>query len=341
MNLVFSTVIRSAPLNRCGEVVVLDWDTKKIVTSTYVGPSDPTVRDKNPRGNTRGGRGIRLGAESIYVACYDKIDVFDNDLALKRRLSNGLTAGLHETLLTTPDSVWVAATALDAAIEVGLDKGEVRGSYWPRENENFQRDFGLPPGGIDPSGDYRETFTSERLGPHPGHLHLNALATYQGEMLALFNRLGAIANLDRGTVLVRDPELQRGHNLEIVGDQVVTNATRHGEIHVYDLRTGDRARTIRLRDYEWVRESIKPTLASRGLRKVRKTLGRPDLANPLFVRGMDIVGNRLFVGFSPAAIVCIDLESGKMIDGYQHSTDVRECVHGLRVDQRGSSQPSH
>jgi hypothetical protein len=334
VNLVFSTVIRSAPLTRCGEVVVLDWDSKKILKSTYVGPSDPTVRDNNPRGNTRGGRGIRLDADSVYVACYDKVDVFDNDLTLRRRLTNGLTAGLHETLLTTPDSLWVAATALDAAIEIGLDKGEVRDSYWPRENTSFQNEFGLPPGGIDPSGDYRGTFSSERLGAQPGHLHLNALAKYEGEMLALFNRLGAIANLDRGTVLVRDPELQRGHNLEIVGDLVVTNATRHGEVHVYDLRKGDRVRTIRLRDYEWVRESINPSLGTRGLRKARKMLGRPDLANPLFLRGMDIVDNRLFVGFSPAAIVSIDLESGEMLDGYQHSTDVRECVHGLRVGQR-------
>ena len=149
MNLVFSTVIRSAPLTRCGEVVVLDWDSKQIVTRTFVGPSDPTVRGQIHRGNTRGGRGIRLGAESIFtVACYDKIDVFDNDLTLRRRLSNGLTAGLHEHFDHTSSRL-ILATALDAAIEVGLDREVGRAVIGGRDAE-LPKGVQASTGGIDP-----------------------------------------------------------------------------------------------------------------------------------------------------------------------------------------------
>ena len=69
---------------------------------------------------------------------------------------------------------------------------------------------------------------------------------------------------------------------------------------------------------------------------MRKTLGGPIWRIPCLSVAWMSWTNRLFVGYSPAAIVSIDLETGEMIDGYQHSTDVRECVHGLRVNQRGT-----
>jgi hypothetical protein len=39
------------------------------------------------------------------------------------------------------------------------------------------------------------------------------------------------------------------------------------------------------------------------------------------------------VVYSPATIVCIDKRSGKLIDYYFHSTDMRVCIHGLTAPE--------
>ena len=52
---------------------------------------------------------------------------------------------------------------------------------------------------------------------------------------------------------------------------------------------------------------------------------------PLFVRGLDRLGDLLFVGVSPATILCIDEHQGKLVDAYSYSQDVGVCIHGLRV----------
>ena len=76
-------------------------------------------------------------------------------------------------------------------------------------------------------------------------------------------------------------------------------------------------------------------------RAVQRVAQRAVIAKPLFVHGLDLVGTRLFVGFSPASIACIDLTTGDLVD--QYSDDVRVCVHGLRLvgsDTLGAFGPS-
>jgi len=43
------------------------------------------------------------------------------------------------------------------------------------------------------------------------------------------------------------------------------------------------------------------------------------------------------VGLSPASILEIDEATGELLDAYQHSTDLNECVHGLLVESSGES----
>ena len=44
-----------------------------------------------------------------------------------------------------------------------------------------------------------------------------------------------------------------------------------------------------------------------------------------------MVGDLMYVGFAPAAIVCIDFNTGRMVDVFQYSSDIQVCVHGLRA----------
>src|SRR5438105_11528205 len=103
----FSPVIRSAPLDSGGELVRLDWERKKVLAKVAVIPTDPVIRDPNPRGGTRGGRGILVEDGQVYVASYHTLHVFDRDLQPVRCISNPFFAGLHE-LCWDNGSIWAS-----------------------------------------------------------------------------------------------------------------------------------------------------------------------------------------------------------------------------------------
>ena len=63
----------------------------------------------------------------------------------------------------------------------------------------------------------------------------------------------------------------------------------------------------------------------------RVGLHPPSPPRPVFVRGLDFAEDRLFVGISPATILCIDWDRGELVDHYNYSQNVHVCVHGLKV----------
>ena len=103
---------------------------------------------------------------------------------------------------------------------------------------------------------------------------------------------------------------------------------------VFDLRTGAVKRRIDLAGF--------PPLA--GLASVRACrdvtwglrlsnfLTRQRIARPLFTRGMcRLDGSRILVGISPATVVELDYQQGRLLDFCQLSTSANECVHGLEA----------
>jgi hypothetical protein len=153
-----------------------------------------------------------------------------------------------------------------------------------------------------------------------------------GAPCALFNRFGAIVDLEAARVLVRDPALRGGHNLELGDDGLaVVNDTLGATVRVYDLAAGRLVRAINLRDFAWVRALESRTREGLIMRAARRIARRPASARPLFVRGLVLDGARAFIGLSPASIVCLDWRRGVVLDTFQYSDDVRCCVHGLAL----------
>jgi hypothetical protein len=195
----------------------------------------------------------------------------------------------------------------------------------------FQIAFGIAPAALDKSADQRAAFVSVGHTRHRSHLHLNAIARWQGRTLALLNRFGAIVDLDRQVVVVRDDALRGGHNLVVSGDVVAVCATSDYSIRVYELGSGKIDRVFPLSKHKELRHLLAGRRRARAGRAFKRILRRPVIAKPLFVRGLDLVDGQLFVGFSPASIACIEAATGELVDFYQYSDDVRVCVHGLRV----------
>jgi len=332
MNIYFGTVVRAAPVSEGGSLFKLDWESKTITGEAPIIPADPSVdHDPNARGNVRGVRGIRIVNDELIAADYHSLHVFDFDLNLKRKITHGLMVGLHETQVVG-SSIWVTSTTLDAALKYRLEDGSLESSYWPREMPAFQQALDIEPLSIDKSIDNRLKFLAQETFRGPSHLHLNAVWEFCGEVYALFHSSCLVANLSRGTIVLQDENLKHAHHLTIEDPGVVyINDTRRTVVRQYDLESGKQIRAI---DISKMR-GIKPLLLKTAARAI-KEMGvsffgskRKATARPLYLRGLAINEDFIFAGFSPATIVCIDKKTGKLIDYYFHSTDMRVCIHGL------------
>lgn len=336
MNIYFGTVVRAAPISRGGSLFKLDWDRKEIIREVPIAPQDPTLEhDPNARGNVRGVRGIGICNDELFVADYHTINVFDRDLNLKRKLTDGLMIGLHETQVLD-ESIWVTSTSVDAALKYRLADGAAEEAFWPREMPEFQQELNLEPLPIDKSVDNRMNFLDNARFRGDSHLHLNAVCVFRGEVYALFHSKNVVANLSRRTIVIRDDNLKHAHNLIIEEPGVVfINDTRRTVVRQYDLASGRQTRAINIRKMRGMNALLFRTVA-----RAIKELGlaffgskRKATARPLYLRGLATNEKYIFAGFSPATIVRIDKQSGNLVDYYFHSTDMRDCIHGLCIGE--------
>src|SRR3982751_2230121 len=96
MRVFVSTVVRGTAPEFGGELLSLDWKTKRILKRVPVLTTNPALDDPNPRGGARGGRGITLLQDELFVASYHSLLGYDFDLNPTRRIDNFHFAGVHE-----------------------------------------------------------------------------------------------------------------------------------------------------------------------------------------------------------------------------------------------------
>jgi len=352
MDIYFSTIVRAAPIYQAGELVRLNWETKHIEACRPILPDQPEVDDPHPRGNTRGGRGITLFGDYILCASWHSLIIYDRNLNEIRRITDPLMADLHEVYLEDDGTLFVACTALDAALQIDLGSGKILREYWPRSDPRLQQTLGVEPLIFDRNDDPRISFVTRNYREEPGHLHINTVSRLDGETYVLSNKMGTIINIDRGEVVLHHPALLGAHNLITDEEHFYLSGTTDHRVYAFDRKSGEPAMVIDLTDFpklkqmqdrskapDWQHQlhKLKNTplrmLKHTPMRRLYYRMGMNKLtpALPLFVRGLDIVGDMLFVGFSPATIASFDRKTGQLIDMYQYSTDVHECIHGLKV----------
>jgi hypothetical protein len=331
MDVFFGTIVRGAPLNEGGSLYRLDWDSKTIVQETPIVPGEPSVdKDPNARGNTRGCRGIHVSGDEVIAADYHTLHVFDRDLNWRRKISHDYMVGLHE-IQRVGNSMWVSSTSIDAALKYGLASGALEAQYWPREVAAFQKAIDTDPLPIDKQADNRAAFLDDSFRG-PGHLHLNAVCEFRGEVYALLHSKCVVVNLSRNTVVIRDDNLKHAHNLIMEEPGVVwINDTRRMTIRQYELDSGRELRAIDLRKMPGINPLLmrSAAVALRAMGMAFFSSRRKATARPLFLRGLAMNEQYIFAGFSPATIMCIEKDSGRHVDTYFHSNDARVCVHGL------------
>lgn len=334
MRVYFSTVFRYAPPDQGGEFVCLDWDSKTILHRTPVLLDNFPLDDPNPRGNSRGGRGLAVVDGQVLATTYHTLKVFDQNLKLVRSISHPLMAGLHEIYPENNARIWVTSTSIDAALLIDLQTGAALRQYWPREMPTFQQRWGLEPLTLDKQADNRPLFLDERFAKEASHIHFNAVAQWRGQTYGLFNRFGAIVNLDTEEVCIEEPKIRGCHNLIIREDGLTfVNDTRGHQVYIYDLPQRRLVRIINLLPFHPAGlRAILYDLTTQP-RHFLKSIGvyKPREAMPFFVRGLDLMGDELFIGISPASILRLNWQQGRLIDRYSYSDNILLAVHGLKV----------
>lgn len=332
----FSTVFRYAPNDQGGELVKLDWENKRVLNRVVISPKSLKINDPNPRGNSRGGRGIAVTNGKIYVASYCELQVFDLELNHLKNISHPLMSGLHEVFLVNDNQLWITCTPLDCALLLDLTTEKITKSYWPREMNAFQERWNLKPQELDKESDNRVKFLAAKENENPNHTHFNAISVWNGDVFGLLNRFGAVINLSNESVLIEEKNIWGCHNLLFSNEGLIfINDTRNQGIQIYDNK-GKFIKRINLLPYHPISKKLKLYKMTAPLKVYleRRNLIKYGTVMPFFVRGLDINGDLLYFGISPASIICINWKTEQLIDVYNYSTDERIAVHGLRINKK-------
>ena len=315
----FDTVRRKKPVNDGGELIKMDWTSKRIMRVIPVFPTDPDIgNDPNPRGNSRGGKGIAISDSDLFVGTYHSILVFDFDLNLQRKITNNLFVNIHEICLAGED-IWVSPTAIDCAVMVN-QKGETIKSWWPREETLLQKKFGLFPMEIEKEIDNRMLHLHAESSSKESHTHLNCITKHAEQTFVLLNKLGIFVQIEpEFRIVVEDQNIRGAHSAKITetGDQMLLCGSFNNSVMLYDLEDGCLINKIELLDFEEIRNLYDKY---------------PDepYSKSIFVRGLEIIDSgKVLVGISPASILEVDVLNNKLLDFYQYSFDVGDAVHGL------------
>jgi hypothetical protein len=319
MIIYFDTVKRKRPVKDAGELIKLDWASKKILRTVPVYPCDPDIEDDpNPRGNSRGGKGIFISGTDLFVGTYHSILVFDLDLNFQRKITNNLFVNIHEMCLDG-QNIWVSSTAVDAALLVDR-KGSILKSFWPREERLLQEKYGLCPMNIDKNIDNRLAHLYVEASTKAHHTHLNSVVKSGGNTYVLLSSLGAIVQIEPEVKLALEDSFIRGAHSPVIsreGDRLLLCSSLRKSIVVYDLISGKLMKHIDLLDFAEISD----------LNQAHP--GQP-FSQSIFVRGLEMIdARRVLVGIAPVSILEIDVSLNRLLDIFHYSENVGDAVHGL------------
>lgn len=326
-----STVKRMAPIEKSGEILKFDWRHKEIHERTPIYPSDPEIKDKNPRGGTRGGRGITKFNDQIVVADYHTVHVYDSNLNELNKLSKNVFSNIHE-ITSDEQKIYVTSTKIDTLVEVSL-KGKLINFWCGRDDMLVQQKTNTTPLNIHPEKDYRlESLGVPLVEKDSKHLHLNSvLVNKNGELFVTMNSLGAIIKLNPTKIVYYNPELKGLHNIiEMPNKDKVVCDTQNRRLIVFDENFSIKNK-IEINRFDNIKKYLFISKTIRNLYPVFKFKTMHSM--PFFLRGLTPVSNnKVLVGLSPLGVLEIDINKNELVDYHFFELNPIYLVHGLYAD---------
>jgi hypothetical protein len=318
-----SAVRYAIPTDVSGCLRILDLERGRLSFVTPVPESSWREQDPNPRGGTRGTRGVSVHGERLVVANAERLFVFDTTWRLLGEFSDRLMADIHE-VLADERGIWVAATGCDMLLLVGWD-GKLEHAWTFRKDKQLLKELGfrrssLP--AVDPDADIRDPRT--RSAGHD-RLHLNSLGRGPEGLLLSFGRVivddedpirgvtSALVRLTQDGWLRRPPRVSilhrrpgaavPNHNVAEDGDVLVYNDSNRSCLVAVDRRLGEEVCVV------------------------------PIPGDPPYVRGLARVGPGLWLVGSqaPLAVYAVDLRQAEVVAEYPLGGIQDETVFGICV----------
>lgn len=194
-----STIRSSTEATATGAVARVDLETGKCLAQRGTTPLPFCGRNDNPRGGTRGWRGLLRASRDELVAChYDGFVHLSPDLEdVDKIVTHPLLANLHGMTQDDEGTMWAANTRTDSVAEYTPSGGlRIRSVYdWPgvaAALDEAVAPWSIAHRRLDPRRDYREVWEDDLL-------HLNyVVRTSTGRLVALLAKIDCVLQLEPG-----------------------------------------------------------------------------------------------------------------------------------------------
>jgi hypothetical protein len=315
-----TSVVRYAiPTEISGCLRILDLERGRL---SFVTPSPESTwrqQDPNPRGGTRGTRGVSAYGDRLIVANAERLFVFDGSWNLVGELTHELMADVHD-VLAEERGIWVAATGTDMLLFMSW-AGRLERAWTFRKDRRLLKELGFRDGSL-PSVTPDTDFRNPRARAGFDRFHLNSLGRSSEGLLVSFGRVRTERDLSQEAVsaLVRVTEngaagqpprveiLHRqagvrlpNHNVAEVGDWLVYNDSNRHCLIAYDRSVGAEVQAVQIP------------------------------GDPPYARGLARIGPDLWLVGSqaPLAVYAVDLGHGKVVAAYPLGGIQDEVVFGI------------
>lgn len=135
--------------------------------------------------------------------------------------------------------------------------------------------------------------------------------------------------------MLEHKKIKGAHNVIFLDDRTVAICgTRIGSVLIFDLEDNKLKKEYVLNEYAPVKKHLFWPMVIYKMKiflKEKKIKKSAIAAKPCFVRGLVKYKDLLFVGTSPAMILCFDLKTDELVDHYIYSKKTRAAIHGLNV----------
>ena len=314
-----TSVVRYAvPTEISGCLRILDLERGRLSFVTPSPESSFRGNDPNPRGGTRGTRGVSVHGDRLVVANAERLFVFDTSWNLVAELSDPLMVDVHD-VLAEERGIWVTATGIDLLLLVAWD-GRLVHEWTFRKDRALLRELGFRRRSLpwaDPALDLRDPRVR---GRGYDRLHLNSLGRSDDGILISFGRVvpDDDPEAERSSALLRVTENGDGRpQLAILHRQQGVRMPSHnvaedGGLLVYNDSSGNRLVAV-----ERVTGNLRYAVEIPG--------------SPPYARGLARIGDDLWLVGSqaPLAVHAVDFRRGEVVGSYPLGGIQDEVVFGI------------
>jgi hypothetical protein len=307
---------------------VLDLDKGRL---SFVTPSpESTFRqaDPNPRGGTRGTRGVSVYGDRLVVANSERLFVFDSSWRLLAELTNDYMADVHD-VLAEECGIWVAATGIDRLLLVGWD-GKLIHAWTFRKDRRLLRELGFGRRALPKAEPITDLRDPRDRTPGYDRLHLNGLGLGSDSVLVCFGRVRPSEDpgTEMSSALVRATENGGGNaHVDVLHVQTGVRFPSHNVAEDGDLLVYNDSSRERLVAWDTVRREPRCEV--------------PIPGDPPYARGLAKIGDDLWLVGSqaPLSVHAIDVRRAEVVASYPLGGIQDEVVFGICPLPDGFAEP--